>query len=284
MASRCVETSGVASRRDVPELPEVETMARALHRSVRGRVVKDVVVHRKDVLRGATPARLRRALVGRRIERVWRRAKLAVIDFDSGAKVAVQPRFTGSFVVERSGRGADQYCTLHLVLDDGRRLHYRDVRRLGTFSFFAPGEFESYAAKLGPEPLATEFTGEVLYGILHNSIRPVKARIMDQYRLAGVGNIYASEALWRARIDPSRGSRSITRPQAEALRDGIVSVLRESIEHRGTTIRDYENGAFAERLDAYDRAGEPCHRCGTRIVMTHGIDGRATYFCPRCQR
>ncbi|HUF66777.1 MAG TPA: bifunctional DNA-formamidopyrimidine glycosylase/DNA-(apurinic or apyrimidinic site) lyase [Gemmatimonadaceae bacterium] len=268
----------------MPELPEVETMARALHRSVRGRTVSDVVVHKRDVLRGATPARLRRELVGHRIDRVWRRAKLAVIDFDSGAKVAVQPRFTGSFVVERSGRGADQYCTLHLVLDDGRRLHYRDVRRLGTFSFFAPGEFEDYASRLGPEPLRPEFTGEVLYGILRGSIRPVKARIMDQYKLAGVGNIYASEALWRARIDPSRESRSITRRQAQALRDGIVSVLRESIELRGTTIRDYENGAFAERLDAYDRAGEPCSRCGTGIVMTHGIDGRATYFCPRCQR
>jgi formamidopyrimidine-DNA glycosylase len=276
-------TSEAASWHAVPELPEVETMARALHRSVRGRVVTDVVVHRNDVLRGATPARLRRALIGHRIERVWRRAKLAVIDFDSGAKVAVQPRFTGSFVVERSGRGADQYCTLHLVLDDGRRLHYRDVRRLGTFSFFAPGEFESYASKLGPEPLTRKFTGEVLYGILHDSIRPVKARIMDQYKLAGVGNIYASEALWRARIDPSRESGSIRRREADALRDGIVSVLRESIELKGTTIRDYENGAFAERLDVYDRAGEPCNRCGSRIVLTHEIDGRATYFCARCQ-
>lgn len=268
----------------MPELPEVETMARALHRSVRGRVVSDVVVHRKDVLRGATPARLRRALVGHRIERVWRRAKLAVIDFDSGAKVAVQPRFTGSFVVERSGRGADGYCTLHLVLDDGRRLHYRDVRRLGTFSFFAPGEFETYASKLGPEPLTPQFTGEVLYDILHGSIRPVKARIMDQYKLAGVGNIYASEALWRARIDPSRESRSIRRREADSLREAIVSVLRESIELKGTTIRDYANGAFAERLDAYDRAGEPCRNCGARIKMTHEIDGRATYFCSRCQR
>jgi formamidopyrimidine-DNA glycosylase len=268
----------------VPELPEVETMARDLHRRIRGRKVKDVVVHKRDVLRGATPARLRRALVGRRIERVWRRAKLAVLDFDSGANVAVQPRFTGSFVVERSGRGADEYCTLHLALDDGRRLHYRDVRRLGTFSFFAPGEFDEYSATLGIEPLTPEFTGARLHEMLGRSVRPVKARIMDQYTLAGVGNIYASEALWRARIDPSRQSRSVRREEADALRDGIVSVLRESIQSRGTTIRDYAEGAFAEKLAAYDRAGDPCFRCGTRIVITHAIDGRATYFCPRCQR
>jgi formamidopyrimidine-DNA glycosylase len=196
----------------------------------------------------------------------------------------VQPRFTGSFVVERSGRGADKYCTLHLALDDGRRLHYRDVRRLGTFSFFGPGAFAKYSATLGLEPLTAEFTGARLHEMLRKSIRPVKMRIMDQYTLAGVGNIYASEALWRARIDPSRKARSIRRDEAQALRDGIVSVLRESIRWRGTTIRDYAEGAFAERLAAYDRAGEPCFRCGTKIVMTHAIDGRATYFCPRCQR
>ena len=259
-------------------------MARDLHRKVRGRTVTDVVVHKKDVLRGATPARLRRALLGRRIERVWRRAKLAVLDFDSGSRIAVQPRFTGSFVVERSGRGADDYCTLHLLLDDGRRLHYRDVRRLGTFSFFAPGEFELYESKLGPEPLDPEFTADTLYAILSGSIRPVKPRLMDQYKLAGVGNIYASEALWRAKIDPSRPARTVKRAETAALHEGIVSVLHEAIEHRGTTIRDYDEGAFAERLAVYDRAGEPCLRCGTRIVLTHAIDGRATYFCPRCQR
>ena len=268
----------------MPELPEVETMARDLHRRVRGRTVVDVSVRKPDVLRGATPRKLKRVLLGRRIERVWRRAKLAVIDFDSGARVAVQPRFTGSFVVERSGRGADEYCTLHLTLDDGRRLHYRDVRRLGTFQLFTPKEFEAYVSKLGPEPLEPDFTGEWLHELLQKSIRPVKPLIMDQHRLAGVGNIYASEALWRARIDPSRSARRIGRDEAPLLRNAIVSVLTEAIAMRGTTIRDYAEGAFAEKLDAYGRAGEPCRRCGTRIALTHAIDGRATYFCPRCQR
>lgn len=259
-------------------------MARDLHKRVRGRTVTGVTINKPDVLRGATPQKLRRTLVGRKIDRVWRRAKLAVIDFDSGARVAVQPRFTGSFVVERSGRGIDEYSTLHLTLDDGRRLHYRDVRRLGTFQLFTPKEFEAYVSKLGPEPLEMEFTGEWLFELLQKSARPVKALIMDQHRLAGVGNIYASEALWRARIDPSRSAKRIRLDEAVLLREGIVSVLAEAIEMRGTTIRDYAEGAFAERLDVYDRANEPCHRCGTRIALTHAIDGRATYFCPRCQR
>jgi len=268
----------------MPELPEVETMARDLHKRVRGRTVVGVTVRKPDVLRGATPQKLRRALVGKRIERVWRRAKLAVIDFDSGVRVAVQPRFTGSFVVERSGRGVDEYSTLHLALDDGRNLHYRDVRRLGTFQLFNPKEFEAYVSRLGPEPLHAEFTGEWLYHLLQKSSRPVKPLIMDQHRLAGVGNIYASEALWRARIDPSRSARRIGRDEASLLRDAIVSVLTEAIAMRGTTIRDYAEGAFAEKLDAYGRAGEPCRRCGMRIALTHAIDGRATYLCPRCQR
>lgn len=259
-------------------------MARDLHRRVRGRTVVGITVRKPDVLRGATPQKLRRTLVGNRIERVWRRAKLAVIDFDSGARIAVQPRFTGSFVVERSGRGVDEYSTLHLALDDGRNLHYRDVRRLGTFQLFTPKEFEAYVSKLGPEPLEAEFTGEWLHELLQKSVRPVKPLIMDQHRLAGVGNIYASEALWRARIDPSRSARRIGRDEAPLLRDAIVSVLTEAIAMRGTTIRDYAEGAFAEKLDAYGRAGEPCRRCGTRIALTHAIDGRATYFCPRCQR
>ncbi len=241
-------------------------------------------MRKPDVLRGATPQKLRRTLVGRKIERVWRRAKLAVIDFDSGARVAVQPRFTGSFVVERSGRGVDEYSTLHLALDDGRNLHYRDVRRLGTFQLFTPKEFEAYVSKLGPEPLEAEFTAESLYELLQKSTRAIKPLLMDQHRLAGVGNIYASEALWRAKIDPSRPARKVAREKAGLLRDAVVGVLTESIELRGTTIRDYAEGAFADKLDVYDRAGEPCNRCGTRIALTHAIDGRATYFCPRCQR
>jgi len=268
----------------VPELPEVETMARELHKRVRGRIVVDVSVGKPDVLRGATPRKLKRVLVGRRIERVWRRAKLAVIDFDSGARVAVQPRFTGSFVVERSGRGVDEYSTLHLSLDDGRNLHYRDVRRLGTFQLFTPKEFEAYVSKLGPEPLEAGFTGDWLHELLQKSVRPIKPLIMDQHRLAGVGNIYASEALWRSRVDPSRPARRVTAKEAQLLRDSIVSVLTEAIKMRGTTIRDYADGEFAKKLDAYGRAGEPCRRCGTKIALTHAIDGRASYFCPKCQR
>jgi formamidopyrimidine-DNA glycosylase len=273
----------------VPELPEVETIARDVAPHAEGRRIVRAVVFRPDILREVSRRRFESALAGRRIERVWRRAKHLVLDLDDGARMVVQPRMTGAMLVEAVRASRDPYATLHLELSSRRRLNFRDVRRLGAVFLLSPGQWRRYDAALGPEPLEPEFTEEAFARVLTGTLA-VKKAIMDQRRLAGVGNIYASEALWIAGLDPSRQARRIAPEEAARLRQAIVDVLRRSIEGRGTTFRDYrtgtgEPGNYQGRLAAYDRAGEPCLRCGhgRKIVLTHEIDGRATYFCAWCQ-
>lgn len=274
----------------MPELPETETIARDLDRAIAGRTVESAKVARPDVLREVSPRTFSRRLKGVRILRSWRRAKLIVTDLSSGDRLVVQPRFTGAMIVEEESSDPSlfRYSTLKLRLDDGRGLHYCDVRRLGTVALMNEQRFGEYAGALGIEPLDQTFTGPQLSGVLRVSSQPVKKVLMDQKRVAGIGNIYANEALWRAGIDPSRAASSIDAASAARLRDEIVHVLEESIEARGTSFRDYrdargERGSFAEQLQAYGRGGEPCLRCGSKLILTHAIDGRATVFCARCQ-
>jgi formamidopyrimidine-DNA glycosylase len=150
-------------------------------------------------------------------------------------------------------------------------------------------EFERYGARLGIEPLDPAFTDAHLSGILRGSRQPVKKVLMDQRAVAGIGNIYANEALWRAGIDPSRAASDVSQAETSSLRQAIVDVLTESIALRGTSFRDYRDargarGGFVERLAVYGRAGEACPRCGRRLVGTHAIDGRMTVLCAHCQR
>jgi formamidopyrimidine-DNA glycosylase len=230
-------------------------------------------------------------LKGARILRAWRRAKLVILELSSGDRIVVQPRFTGALIVDEGtiDRLQLRYSTVALELDDGRYLHYCDVRRLGTVALMDERRFAEYTGKLGKEPLDRSFTTAQLSGVLRASAQPVKKVLMDQRRIAGIGNIYANEALWRAGIDPSRAANRVRPDEAKDLRAAIVGVLREAIEARGTSFRDYrdsrgERGGFAGRLEAYGRGGLQCTRCGRKLVTTHAIDGRATTFCPGCQR
>lgn len=275
----------------MPELPETETIARDLAREITGRLVRDVTVARPDVLREVSAEELASRLTGRAIAGCWRRAKLVVLDFDSTDRLVVQPRFTGALLLSRGPLPAHEaaFSTLHLSLDDGRDLHYRDIRRLGTVSLMPPDRFAAYTARLGTEPLDPAFTASHLSGILRGSRQAVKKVLMDQRLLAGVGNIYANEACWRAGVDPSRAARSLSEAEAESLHAGIVGVLAESIAARGTSFRDYRDasggrGDFERSLAAYGRGGQPCLRCGSRLVETHAIDGRSTVLCARCQK
>ena len=275
----------------VPELPETETIARDLHREIRGRSVAAVEVTRPDVLREVSPDELPLRLTGATVVRCWRRAKLVVLDLDSGDRLVVQPRFTGALLLSRGPLPPNEapYSTLRISLEDGRDLHYRDIRRLGTVALMSPERFEHYSGGLGVEPLDPEFSTDHLSGILRGSRQAVKKVIMDQRLVVGIGNIYANEACWRAGVDPSRVARSLDPTETERLHDGIVSVLQDSIAARGTSFRDYRDasgvkGDFERSLAVYGRGGEPCPRCGARLVETHAVDGRSTVLCAHCQR
>lgn len=275
----------------MPELPETETYARDLNKLVRGASIRSVKVRRPNVLRRVGRSALAKRLTGARIARVWRRAKHIIFDLSSSDRLLVQPRFTGILFVTNDypADAKEQYITVSLELADRRWLHYADVRRLGTVTLLSAEQFVDFTDRLGVEPLEDEFTNERLARTLRGSRQAIKKVVMDQSRIAGVGNIYAAEALWRARIDPSRPAASVSADEVARLRRAIVKVLTKAIEGRGTSIRDYRDangaeGEYAPRLKAYGRASLACARCGTRLVGTMAIDGRATVFCWRCQR
>ncbi len=270
----------------MPELPEVETIVRGLQRHVRGATITDVEVLKPDLIGGPTDAFVR-SLRNARIEDISRRAKNIVIRLD-GDRLIINLGMTGRTLVLDGKTPDPPYTGVRFALADGRRLVYQDVRRFGRLEVLPAAAWEARAEKLGLEPLSPEFTPQVLHTLTRRSRMAIKPWLMDQNRVVGVGNIYANEALFRARLNPRKAAGRLTRPEAERLHAGIREVLNESIEFRGTTLLDYrdadgEEGAFAARLRVYDREGEPCVNCGTpirRIVQA----GRSTFFCPKCQK
>jgi formamidopyrimidine-DNA glycosylase len=273
----------------MPELPEVETIVRELRPRVVGRTLRQVALSHDDVLRGTTRRRLVRALEGATVRGLRRRAKHAVFDLGE-RRLVVQPGMTGSLIVHERPLTPDQrrYAVLSARLDNGRRLVYRDVRRLGTLLLLDDRAWKAYDAAIGPEPLERSFTPERLAKILGSSRQAVKKVLMDQRHLAGVGNIYANEALFAAGIDPSRAANRVRPDEVPRLHAEIKRILEAAIVSNGTTFRDYrtgtgERGNFQLELFVYGRDGEPCKVCGTRLTGTHAIDGRISVLCHRCQ-
>jgi formamidopyrimidine-DNA glycosylase len=273
----------------MPELPEVETIVRDIRPALLGRRVDRAFLSHDDVLRGVSRRRLIQGLKGATVRDVYRRAKHAVLDLGE-RRLVVQPGMTGSLMVhDRPLVGSERrYAVLRAPLDDGRELVYRDVRRLGTLLFLDTRGWNRYTAAIGPEPLDDGFTPERLGEALGRSRQAVKKVLMDQKHLAGVGNIYANEALFAAGIDPSKPAVRLTPDHHRRLHGEIRRILLAAIDSDGTTVRDYrtgtgEEGTFQLELLVYGREGEPCRRCGTRLTGTHAIDARITVFCHRCQ-
>jgi formamidopyrimidine-DNA glycosylase len=275
----------------VPELPEVETIVRELAPRLAGRTIRRAALAWTDVLRGVSKPRLLRTLTGSRITAVTRRAKHAVFQLSRGPRMVIQPRMTGSLTTtDRTLTAAERrYAVLTCRLDDGRLFVFRDVRRLGTIALLDDRGWAAYSSRLGPEPLDPGFAPAVFTERLRGTRAAVKKAIMDQRRVVGVGNIYANEALFDAGIDPSKPAHRLSPAELERLYHAIRDVLARAIASSGTTVRDYrtgtgEPGSFQFELRVYDRAGEPCGRCGRRLVTTHAIDGRQTTMCWNCQR
>ncbi|KPK01912.1 MAG: hypothetical protein AMS20_12765 [Gemmatimonas sp. SG8_28] len=274
----------------MPELPEVETIVREIRPRLVGRTLRSPRLYHRDVLRGVTAPRLLRALRNADVVALRRRAKHVVIELDSGMRMVIQPRMTGSLLVYDRRLDSDErrYAVLEASIGDGARVVFRDVRRLGTIHLLDASSWSAYERDIGPEPLARQFTAARLADCISGSRQAIKKVLMDQRRLAGIGNIYAQEALFRARLDPSRPADRLTPADVQRLYDALREVLRTSIRRRGTTVRDYrtgtgEAGSFQDALEVYGRGGEPCVRCGSTLAETHAIDGRTTTFCWRCQ-
>jgi formamidopyrimidine-DNA glycosylase len=275
----------------MPELPEVETIRSRLAARLEGRRLERVEIVDPRLTRPEPPEAIAQALEGERIAAVGRRGKYLVFAFESGRHLLVHLRMTGN--VEHPAQGglaADPYRRAVVSLDDGSDVAYRDVRRFGTWALLEPGELDDYfaARRLGGEPLERGFTNRALKQSLAGRRAPIKAALLDQRAAAGIGNIYADEALWRAKIHPLRPAGSLDADEVARLRKAIRAALEMGIARQGATLRDFRDpqgrrGRMQREFKVYGRAGEPCARCGTPIAKTRA-GGRGTWYCPQCQR
>lgn len=270
----------------MPELPEVETTVRGLRPILEGRRIVALEMRRAD-LRRPFPVDLRQRLTGATFTRLGRRAKYGIVETDRGDAMVFHLGMSGRWRIDPGEIGAHD----HLLIDTdaGHRLALNDPRRFGFVDLVAAGGLDAYPpfAALGPEPLSDDFDGAYLARALDGRVAPIKALLLDQRVVAGLGNIYVCEALHMAGIAPSRQSGRIARARLDALAQAVKAVLQAAIEAGGSSLRDYarpdgELGYFAKQWRVYGRAGAPCG-CG-RPVLRRADGGRSTFYCARCQR
>jgi formamidopyrimidine-DNA glycosylase len=276
----------------VPELPEVETVAADLRPELVGRTIVACDLRFPAIVRYPDPALFAMLVVGRRIEDLTRRGKYILHHLDGPQELVlvVHLGMTGQWRCVEVGAPEPDHLHAVLGLDDGRLLRYRDPRRFGRLLLGSAQELVASRAlpRLGPEPIDPSFTAADLYRRLHVRRAPVKALLLDQAVVAGVGNIYADEACFRARVRPDRPANTLSRRSVGRLREALDSSLRQAIANRGSTVATYrdawgEVGREQERLQVYGRAGQPCLRCGRPLSLVR-LAGRSTVYCRRCQR
>jgi formamidopyrimidine-DNA glycosylase len=268
----------------VPELPEVETIRQQLAPRLEGRTLVRVEILDPRLTRPHDLFEVTEELEGDVVVGVERRGKYLLLRLESGLALLVHLRMTGGF-----GFAPVSHERAAIELDDGSRLVYRDVRRFGTWLVLEGGDLEPYlAAKNGPEPLGPRFTAAWLGRQLARRRAPLKAVLLDQRVVAGLGNIYVDEALWRARASPLRPANELEPGEVGRVHRGVRAALRTGIERQGSTLRDYATpdgsaGAMQHEFRVYGRDGQPCPRCRTTIAKAR-VGGRGTWWCPRCQR
>jgi formamidopyrimidine-DNA glycosylase len=273
----------------MPELPEVETIRLALEPHVVGRTFEHVEISDPRLVRPFEPLAVAAELEGERVAALERRGKYLVVRFESGRVLLIHLRMTGSLRHARRGQlGDDPHRRAVVNLDDGSDVAYRDVRRFGTWHLLEPEEVDDYLGqRLGGEPLERTFTAKRLGARLAGRRAPLKAALLDQRTVAGLGNIYVDEALWRARLHPLREAGTLDGDEVRRLAKGIRESLRAGLARQGASLRDYSTpdgsrGRAQDRFRVYGRAGEPCPRCGTPIDKIR-VGGRGTWYCPNCQ-
>lgn len=277
----------------MPELPEVETVRARLEPKLVGRRFERVEIFDSRLTRPDDPAGVAAELEGERVAALDRRGKYLIVRFESGRVLLIHLRMTGQ-LLHGQGNGSrppaedDAHRRAVVRLDDGSDVVYRDVRRFGTWELLDEDDLTPYLAeRLGGEPLGRSFTAKRLAKALEGRRAPLKSALLDQRRLAGVGNIYADETLWRSRLHPLRPAGGLDADEIAALRRGIRAALRAGIARQGATLSNYRTpdggrGRMQEEFKVYGREGEPCERCGTPIEKIRAA-GRGTWYCPSCQ-
>ena len=266
----------------MPELPEVETVRGDLEPRIAGRSIVDAGSHWSDKFTPAVDA------VGAAVVGVRRRGKYLILELDDDHELIIHLGMTGRLDTTTDPDLAHEHLRAWWVLDDGATLTFHDTRRFGRIRVVPAGDYSTIPtlSALGPEPFGDDFTGEALWRAVRASRRHLKTQLLSQRPVAGVGNIYADEALWLAEINPA--VRNLSRPRAERLVEAIREALASGITNRGTTLRDYvsvdgSQGDNQHHLHCYGRAGEPCERCGTEL-RSRILDARTTTWCRVCQR
>jgi formamidopyrimidine-DNA glycosylase len=271
----------------MPELPEVETIRRQLEPELVGRRIDAITVFDERWTRPVPPREVERAVAGRRIESLRRRGKYLLVELDGGRWLVMHLRMTGNLLLHE-GDADPRYLRVEIRLDDGRRLLFTDARRFGTGVVLEEGALEEYLLpRAGIEPLGDGLTADALARLTEGRRAPLKSFLMVQSGVAGIGNIYADEALFRARLHPLSPAGSMKPEHVESLRAGIVATLEAGLANGGASVDDYldargERGTMQDEFLVHTREGEPCLRCGETIRRTV-VSGRSTYFCPGCQ-
>jgi formamidopyrimidine-DNA glycosylase len=272
----------------VPELPEVETIRRDLLPIVVGRTITEgwVSPNAPRLVQLLTPEEFCRQIAGRRIVDISRRGKYLLFHLDNDMRWAVHLRMTGRLLYEKNACAETPYLRATFRLDDSSWLCFVDLRKFGTM--WLVDDESLVTAKLGPDALSEEFTPAYLQAVLKRRSAPVKAALLDQGAIAGIGNIYADEALFLAGISPKRAANSISKPRVARLHGAIRETLEVALGDRGSSFRDYldpsgREGRHQLKVKVYSRTGEPCYVCGTAIKRVQ-LGGRSTHFCPKCQK
>ena len=283
----------------MPELPEVETIKRSLQKAVVGKTIRNVEVRKPKIFQGE-----KKEVIGKKIEGIERRGKVLIIRLSGGINLMVHFKLTGQMVwVPKGGEtvtlghpipfaGAQLPAkTTHVIFNiDGGKLFYNDLRQFGWIKIRDEKGVEREVGTLGVEPLTEEFTPEKLGEILSKTSKPIKLVLMDQGKIAGVGNIYANDALFEAGIMPTRSANALNQSMVKKLHQAIEKVLEQGLKYGGSSARDEayikptgEPGSYQEHFRVYQREGEKCPKCGGAIKRTQ-ISGRGTFYCPKCQK
>ncbi|NLM97078.1 MAG: bifunctional DNA-formamidopyrimidine glycosylase/DNA-(apurinic or apyrimidinic site) lyase [Halanaerobiaceae bacterium] len=273
----------------MPELPEVETIVRGLRKSVTGHVIEEVIVREKKIVAFPSVEEFRKGLRKRSIRGVERRGKYILLGLGENKSLIIHLRMTGKLLLKPREMEYDKHEHIIFELDNSLDLRFHNIRKFGRM-YLVENRYETVGGfnKLGPEPLADEFTFELFREMLSGRKTNIKALLLDQSFLAGLGNIYTDEALFHAQISPERNSSSLNEREIRDLYNSIRKVLREGIESGGTSYNDYrdvndEKGNYQYHLKVYQREGRECINCGAEIIRKK-IAGRGTHFCPHCQK